>query len=536
MDAASFSIGKPQFFVLIFLILPPILFTLLHYKKHYSSFELKNSSSSLRTSLFLRLAFRSLSWIFAILALCEISFGSKKALIQKNGSSVTFVFDISYSMLAKDLPQSKTRLDGSKLYASALLSHLSSSVSVVLAKGDGFTAIPETEDFALVENFIQNLSPSLMTSAGSSLGKGIEAAINAIPAHSAKSHCIWVFTDGDETDNRLEKSLEIAQKFGIPVTFVGFGSEKETEILAGDGKTRVKTALRAEKLRHLSEVSSSAPVQLLSARNSKVSFVNSQETGSAWNLLNQIKADSLACEQTTASYEIQKINRHSFFIFLAVLCLILSFVGSEFKINSLKKILSVSVLFFTIFGFVSCSSEKKQILEGTWAWYEGKYNTATAHFLNTTNSTDEIARSYALFDLSATYLSMNEPEASLERLNQLNLDDENLPNVLRTAGFYNIGIIYAQKSEYATAASYFKKAIMADSSNMNAKINLELCERELVQKQTKSAETEMQGVNEEKTASPSQNNEIFTLIRENEGKKWRNMSEGEKKNDGTIDY
>ena len=46
----------------------------------------------------------------------------------------------------------------------------------------------------------------------------------------------------------------------------------------------------------------------------------------------------------------------------------------------------------------------------------------------------------------------------------------------------------------------------------------------------------MQGVNEEKQTDPDMKNEIFNLIRENEGKKWRNMSDGGEKNDDVLDY
>ena len=187
---------------------------------------------------------------------------------------------------------------------------------------------------------------------------------------------------------------------------------------------------------------------------------------------------------------------------------------------------------------MSLSSEKKQILEGVWAWYEGKYNTATADFFKCASyaDSDSLLKHYAVFNLSATYLAMNELEASLERLNQLNLKNEELPADLRSAAYYNIGVIFELKSDYLQAAENFKKAIITNPRNLNAKLNLELCERELVQKLTKAAEATMQGVNEEKSNNSDMKNELFNLIRENEGKNWRNMSESSNKEDSVIDY
>ena len=203
--------------------------------------------------------------------------------------------------------------------------------------------------------------------------------------------------------------------------------------------------------------------------------------------------------------------------------------------RALYFIFILNFLLFTLFG---CSSEKKQILEGTFSHYEGKYAEATADFLNVINSTekDPLSHQYALFDLSATYISLGELDAALDRLSELNLENKALPADFRSRAFYNTGIIFARKGDYKKAAKNFKRAVLSDSKNLDAKINLELCQRELVQKRAKSAEAEMQAVNEEKGDNSALENEIFNLIRENEGKKWRNMSESSEKNEDILDY
>lgn len=538
---------NPRALLALIAIFPAVLFVLRRFKKIeglISSPQNQKILTSLRISVFLRTFFRSLAWICAALALSEISFGTKNVPAQKSGNNVTFVFDISYSMMAKDAPSGLTRLDAAKIYANSLIEKLSgASFSAVLAKGDGFTAVPETEDALSVLSLIENLSPLLVSSAGSSLGKGIETAVNAVPQNSPKSQHIWVFTDGDETDNRLEKSLELAAKAGIPVSIIGFGSETESEITAGDGKTKVKTALRAKKMKEIADAANEKSYSLFFAKKSPVLFIDSKSQGSAWQLLRQIKQNSPENEENALSYEVKKINRHAFFIFFAVIFLLLSFVAEEFHLSSLKNkkflsFLKKSALLSLVFFLPSCKSEKKLILEGTWAWYEGKYTTATADFLNAANGAekDSIEKSYAIFDLSATYFSVGELDASFKRLSELNLDDENLPVPLRTKAFYNMGLICAQKNDYSQAEEFFKKAVLVDSKNLSAKINLELCRKELVQEQSRSGETEMKGAGEEKQVNPEMKNEIFNLIRENEGKKWRNMSESGEKNNDALDY
>ena len=548
MHFESFSIGRPQILPLVLLFIPAILFLQARCRKitraiSLSYTEQENSSlmKPLRRALFARSLLRCLAWIFAVLAFSEISWGNKKIPVHKSGSNVTFVFDISYSMLAQDGPNKMTRLAGAKQYASFLLKELSSSsFSAVIAKGDGSVAIPETEDSSLMETMLENLSPHLMTSAGSSIGRGIEAALDAIPRNSAKSQYIWVFTDGDETDKQLGKALEKAVKFDVPVSIIGFGSEQESEITAGDGKTRVKTALRSKKIQEIIEDVEKHNYQFFSSKSTEsIRFIDSESTGSAWKLLNQVHNSSNR-EESQLSYEVQNINHHTLFVFLSLISFVFSFAAGEFSLSGCKKLRSLlaATLIFSAFFSTSCSSEKKRILEGSWEWYGGKYTAATADFLNSVHSSrpDSLARSYAIFDLSATYLSMGELEAAEERLSQLNLDDGQLPAELRSSAFYNRGLIAAKKDDYATAATFFKKAIKANGKNTDAKINLELCERELTERQAKSARAVMQGINEEKAEKSDMKSEIFTVIRENEGKKWRNMSDGGEKENDELDY
>ena len=550
MGISSVSIGKPAFFLLIPVIFLLTLFVFSRFKKITtslgSSSEIANSSSFLRSltfSFFSRIILTSLSLIFTILALCEISWGTKKIPVHKSGSNITFVFDISYSMLAPDCPQKLTRLDAAKIYASSLLGNLpSSSFSAVLAKGDGFVAIPETEDTALLENMIQNLSPLLMTSSGSSLGKGIEAAIHAIPAQSAKEQHILVFTDGDETDNGLESALETALSHGLSVTLIGFGSETETEITAGDGMTRVKTALRAKTIKELiQKAENRSSYHAIRGEKKLLHYVDSKEQGSAWKILSNIQQNPRSDNDTTFSYEVQNVNHHTVFIFLAVLCLVLSVVCAEFSPSGLKKLkaLLFSTALFAVFSsFSSCSSEKKQILEGTWAWYESKYTNATADFLTVAENApaDSLASQYAIFDLSATYLSMNELDSARERLSQIQFENTHMPPELTSASVYNMGIIYERQGDFKTAKQYFKQAILANPKNLNAKINLELCERELVQKRAKSGKTELQGIHEEKADNSDSKSELFTVIHEQEGKKWRNMQQSGENQSSEADY
>ena len=201
-------------------------------------------------------------------------------------------------------------------------------ISVVLAKGDGAVSIPLTEDYNTINTLIDNLSPKLMTAEGSSLGRGIKAAITSFPEQSAEASFILLFTDCEETDSSLQSALSESARYGIPV---GFGSERESEIVAGDGQTKVKTALRSSEMEKIvSSIRKKNSSSLLSKNlSSDCEYIDASQMGSATKILKLISSGE---KGTAVSYEIQAIQRHGLFIFLAILFFLISILLGELDI------------------------------------------------------------------------------------------------------------------------------------------------------------------------------------------------------------
>ena len=236
-----FSCQRPwAFYGLIFLI-PAVILTIVRYKHLSKAIFLGSSSvlNKMRRCLVSRMVWWGLAWIMLISAFSGISWGMESRAVHQVGSSVSFVFDVSYSMTAEDVYENKTqpisRLQAATAYASALLERLEEvEVSAVIAKGEGHIAIPMTTDKNALYPLFASLSPKLMTAAGSSIGSGITTAASSFPALSLSSRTILVFTDGEETDGAMQKAVEEVVQAGIQVIFLGFGSEQEIQILTGE--------------------------------------------------------------------------------------------------------------------------------------------------------------------------------------------------------------------------------------------------------------------------------------------------------------
>ena len=485
----------------------------------------------LKKILFVRSACLAISFTFILLARAGLTWGTYLVPVQKSGHSVAMVFDISNSMLAKDCSGNTSRLEASAIYAKKLLAKMEGTpVSVVIAKGDGIAAIPLTDDSAMVESLLEVMSPGLMTVPGSSIGKGILKAKESFNTNFSSAGRIWVFTDGEETDGQLSSALLECQKAGIPVTLIGFGSEKESPVLTGDGKTQVMTALRRDRLeKAISEASSRFR---FFNNHDNLLYINSQEKGSAVQLLSQLRFG--ATENLITSYEVKPVPRYKLFLSLAAIFLILSYIATEFNFvrffgtKNLKPAAAALTLFTLI--FTGCSSETANILKGTISYQQKKYRHSVSCFMeaseNAAADANRLAQSYALYDLGTAYIMLGEDEAALEHFKSI---AEDAPDAVRYSAFYNAGVLAWRNSDFDEARDYFRKALEIDSSKMDAKINFELSMQQSQAKGKQNQSNQIQASQEE-AAPQNLEQAVFQHIKENDQKQWKNSETNDSSN------
>ena len=471
--------------------------------------------------LFVRSGCLALSMIFMLLAHAGLTWGTYLVPVQKSGHSVSMVFDISYSMLAKDCPGDTTRLEASAIYAKKLLSKMEGvPVSVVIAKGDGIAAIPITDDSAMIESLLDIMSPSLMTVPGSSIGKGILKAKESFNTNFSSAGRIWVFTDGEETDGQLSGTLLECQKAGIPVTLIGFGSEKESPVLTGDGRTQVMSALRRDRLETaISEASNR--FRFFNSHNN-LTYINSLEKGSAIQLLNQLRTGS--AENLITSYEVKPVPRYKLFLSLAALCLIMSYIATEFNFarffgTRVSRAQAAALFSIVSLFFTGCSSQTADILKGTISYHQKKYRHSISRFMSASeNAASDINKSYAMYDLGTAYLMLGEDSAAFDQFNSISDD---APAAVRYAAFYNAGVLAWRNSDFDEAKDYFRKALEIDSSKIDAKINFELS---MQQSEAKGKQNQSNQIQASQDEDSPQNLEkaVFEHIKENDQKQWKN--------------
>lgn len=542
---------RPWVFWGILLLIPSLLLFGLWYRRIIRA-NLGNGRMMARLKIVLpvRGFCWSFGWILLLVALSGLSWGSHLVPVQQTGSSLSLVFDISWSMMAQDVGYHKnrgiSRLEAAASYGEALLEHLDSTdVSVVIAKGEGVVAIPLTRDFNAIRALFPALSPRLITTTGSSLGSGLQKAASSFPVLSVAKKTVVVFTDGEETDGTLEAETLRLVSAGIDVIFLGFGSPAGTEIFAGDGKTVVHSSLQEEALK---KVVDSVEEKLATEGNrssGKVMYLPAQSLGSAHKILATVTGvglesllrkpgEQVAEQWTGTAYQLEKKERWQIFANLAMVFLLAGFLCGELNLAFFKKILRSSaggknvLLVLVAVGSLFLQGCTKQwqgaagVLEGAFFWHQGKYQKAISGFMEamdiaTATSREDLLQ-YSTYGLASTYIMQGETDAALHRLQELSPD---APSSLIFSALYNTGVISYNQGKYQEAATLFRKALEVDSSNLDAKINLELSLGQNA-RQSRASSQELIPV-QEQAVDDIAGATLFSLIREQEQNRWKNQ-------------
>lgn len=281
-----------------------------HIEKSLLRFFFRKDSrfgTSLSRSLALKFVFFSLAWIFLSGAAASPRWGTELTASRQEGSSVIFVMDVSRSMTASDILPS--RLSFASRYASLLVEKMENvPCGVVLVKGDGVLALPLTLDHHIVLDLFSVLSPSMLTSPGSDIGKGVKKALASFPSNRAASRVIVLLTDGDETKSSLMEAARLVHSEGASLAVVGIGTPSGAEIDISpllDGSRMQLTKLRSDILNNAVRMAGGDSL-----------YVNGSEAGSALRVLDASVSDQRIGKKTV--YSPKPVYRYREFLLMSL--------------------------------------------------------------------------------------------------------------------------------------------------------------------------------------------------------------------------
>ncbi|AAX16689.1 VWA domain-containing protein [Borrelia hermsii] len=180
----------------------------------------------------LMIFFFILSLVSLIVSILDISWGQKATEDERANLRISFVFDISRSMLTFDEGKSINRLESAKNFISLVLNNFENAeCSLTIFKGKSLLVLPFSKDKASLHKILNYIEPGLISSPGSFLGEGVFSAIRGIKDNSYYNFLI-ILTDGDEWgENNYYSFPNLVDAFNVTSFVVGIGSNKPSPLI-----------------------------------------------------------------------------------------------------------------------------------------------------------------------------------------------------------------------------------------------------------------------------------------------------------------
>jgi tetratricopeptide (TPR) repeat protein len=138
----------------------------------------------------------------------------------------------------------------------------------------------------------------------------------------------------------------------------------------------------------------------------------------------------------------------------------------------LEKYFLTGFIFYLLFSFTSCNNTSAylNVIEGNYAFSRGEYQEANLDYLEVNDK--KLFRDYLSYNLGNVYYALGEIDSAFTEWQSI--DNESV-NDITIRSFFNTGVLLFELSRYEEAYKIFRKILELDSSNINAKINLEHC-------------------------------------------------------------
>jgi Ca-activated chloride channel family protein len=178
-----------------------------------------------------------LAALLAGVALAGPRWGEEPATMRGAGVDVVLALDASLSMLATD--ERPTRLERVKQEVRRYRAlSPGDRVAMLAFAGRSYILTPLTVDDGALELFLDNLDPSVVGQAGSSLARTIAQATDLLrSSRSTSDRALILMTDGEafEPTEEILEATRAAAAEGIAIVAVGFGTEEGGTIPIREG-------------------------------------------------------------------------------------------------------------------------------------------------------------------------------------------------------------------------------------------------------------------------------------------------------------
>jgi Ca-activated chloride channel homolog len=142
------------------------------------------------------------------------------------GIDIMIALDISQSMQIEDFKPN--RLEAAKDVARDFIKgRKQDRIGLVVFSGDAFSLAPLTTDYALLKNYLNDISFEMIESRGTAIGSALAVVTNRMRESESKSKVCILISDGDNTAGNIDPitSAELAGAYNIKLYTIVVGQE-----------------------------------------------------------------------------------------------------------------------------------------------------------------------------------------------------------------------------------------------------------------------------------------------------------------------
>lgn len=229
MNGVTFK--NPEFFYLLLVILPMVVWYIFRYRKSGASIRYSSLKGFSGLTKSWKHYLRHLPFVLQLagigllaVALARPQSSNSWQDVTTEGIDIVIALDISSSMLARDFQPN--RLEAAKNVATEFISgRQNDKMGFVVFSGESFTQCPLTTDHAVLINLFKDIESGMIED-GTAIGNGLATSVARLKESDAISKVIILLTDGENNRGEIapETAAELAKTFGIRVYTVGVGS------------------------------------------------------------------------------------------------------------------------------------------------------------------------------------------------------------------------------------------------------------------------------------------------------------------------
>ncbi|MFN8572764.1 MAG: VWA domain-containing protein [Gemmatimonadaceae bacterium] len=414
--------------------------------------------------------------LLALVALAGPRWGEERTLVRGEGVDLVLALDASLSMTATD--ERPSRLERMKQEVRRLRAMSGGDRVALLAfAGRSYILTPLTVDDGALDLFLENLDPSIVGQAGSSLARTISQAVELLQTtQGAGDRAIVLMSDGEafEPEGDIAEAARKAGEAGIPIIAVGFGTEQGSTIPLRDGDRIVPKRDDEGQV----VITKYTPLMLRAAADeSHGTFIDASESDKASRIRQALR--SLRASGRTVQSGREYTRRFQLFLLPALLLLLLDTWLADRATR--RRLLMAAGLLVTLQG---CVWRNDPSAQGARAFRSGNYTASVALYRSAVRR--DAGSAQALYNLGTAMVANDSAASAIEPLERAVRPE---PTELRFRALFNYGLAHLKrglagadgadstKQELEGALDGYKRALLMRPGDMDAKWNYELALR-----------------------------------------------------------